>query len=286
MRAAARGPRSQGSPRACCAAVAIECGNDGQRRQVKQVSSGVSGARGGAVLPAARAPAIVASSAAGAAQADALLVMVTYPVARGAFTSLPESARWRQLDARAPATPGSVRATTLGNQRQTLAVLGYVRADASPFERLTLAGRMVREAAARNPRERRALLTGHGRRGARLARSAACGGARAGVRSAELPCAGAGRAAGAAPAAGERCGRRHALRRSRRPRHESHALAHRAPAQHARRARLPARDSRACAPPSPRPALAGRVGAAPRRRRGLPRRGAPATRCAAPASHT
>jgi leucyl aminopeptidase len=126
-------------------------GNDGQRRQVKQVSSGVSGARGGAVLPAARAPAIVASSAAGAARADALLVMVTYPVARGAFAPLPESARWRQLDARAPATPGSVRATTLSNQRQTLAVLGYIRADASPFERLTLAGRMVREAAARNP---------------------------------------------------------------------------------------------------------------------------------------
>ncbi|MFZ0008132.1 MAG: hypothetical protein WAK94_07840, partial [Steroidobacteraceae bacterium] len=115
------------------------------------MSSGVSGARGGAVLPAARPPAIVASSAAGAAQADALLVMVTHPVARGAFAPLPESARWRQLDARAPATPGSVRATTLGNQRQTLAVLGYVRADASPFERLTLAGRMVREAAARNP---------------------------------------------------------------------------------------------------------------------------------------
>jgi leucyl aminopeptidase len=125
--------------------------NDGQRRQVKQVSSRVAGSPGGAVLPAAHPPAILAASAARAADCDALLAMVPQPVPRGAFAPLPESARWRQLDARAPAVPGGVRTTALSNRRQTLAVLGYIRADASPFERLTLAGRMLKEAAARDP---------------------------------------------------------------------------------------------------------------------------------------
>jgi leucyl aminopeptidase len=114
------------------------------------VSSRVSGPRG-AVLPAARPPAILAGSAAQAAHCDVLLAMVPHPPARGAFASLPERARWRQLDARAPAAPGTVRTTTLSNRRQTLAVLGYIGADASTFERLTLAGRMLKEAAARNP---------------------------------------------------------------------------------------------------------------------------------------
>ena len=63
-----------------------------------------------------------------------------------------------------PPRPGTVRTTTLGNQRQTLAVLGYVRADASPFERLTLAGRMLKEAAARNPAS--VALSAPGRRAA------------------------------------------------------------------------------------------------------------------------
>jgi leucyl aminopeptidase len=124
--------------------------NDGQRRQVKQVSTRVAASPDGAVLPAALPPAVVAGRAR-AADCDALLALVPQPVPRRAFTPLPESARWRQLDARGPATAGSVRTTALGNRRQTLAVLGYLGADASPFDRLTLAGRMLKEAAARNP---------------------------------------------------------------------------------------------------------------------------------------
>ena len=103
------------------------------------------------MLPVARPPAILAGSTVRGADCDALLALVPHPLPRGALAPLPESARWRQLDARAPATPGSVRTSALSNRRQTLAVLGYIRADASPFERLTLAGRMLKEAAARNP---------------------------------------------------------------------------------------------------------------------------------------
>jgi leucyl aminopeptidase len=125
--------------------------NDGEQRQVKQVSPAGVGARGSALLPAAQAPAIVTASAASADELDALLAIVPYPPSAAALRSLPQSARWRELDARAPARPATVRTTVLGNRRHTLAVLGYLGSDASAFARLALAGRMLKEAAARNP---------------------------------------------------------------------------------------------------------------------------------------
>jgi leucyl aminopeptidase len=82
---------------------------------------------------------------------DALLAIVPLPATAAAFRRLPQSARWRELDARAPARAATVRTTALSNHRQTLAVLGYLKDDASAFERLSLAGRMLKEAAARNP---------------------------------------------------------------------------------------------------------------------------------------
>ncbi|MEJ1966712.1 MAG: leucyl aminopeptidase family protein [Gammaproteobacteria bacterium] len=66
-----------------------------------------------------------------------------------AFADLPEPERWRELHSRTKARAGSVRTTALANSRHTLAVLGYLQADASPFERLQLAGRMLKEASAR-----------------------------------------------------------------------------------------------------------------------------------------
>jgi len=45
-----------------------------------------------------------------------------------------------------------VRSTTLGNARQTLAVIGYRKHDSSAFERRTLAGKLLKEAAPREPR--------------------------------------------------------------------------------------------------------------------------------------
>lgn len=99
---------------------------------------------------------------------DALLAIVPLPVAAANLRQLPQSARWEQLHARAPARAGTVRSTVLGNRRHTLAVLGYLKSDASTFERLTLAGRMLKEAAARNPQT--VGLTGLGE--AALARTA------------------------------------------------------------------------------------------------------------------
>ncbi|MGA7539960.1 MAG: leucyl aminopeptidase family protein, partial [Steroidobacteraceae bacterium] len=66
--------------------------------------------------------------------------------------ALPESLRWRDLLARERPRAGAVRTTSLANRRQTLAVLGFLRAEASAFERLALAGRMMKELAARGPR--------------------------------------------------------------------------------------------------------------------------------------
>jgi leucyl aminopeptidase len=125
--------------------------NDGERRQVKQVRSHASRASGGLVLPPARAPAIVSAHPGDADGLDVVLAMVPHPPAAAAFRHLPESARWRELDARPGARAGTVRMTTLDNRRHTLAVLGYLGSDASAFERLSLAGRMLKEAAARNP---------------------------------------------------------------------------------------------------------------------------------------
>ena len=108
-------------------------------------------ARGSILLPSAHAPAIVNASGSDAGTLDALLAIVPHPADAAAFRRLPDSARWRELDAHAPARAGTVRTTTLANRRHTLAVLGYLGSDASAFERLTLAGRMLKEAATRSP---------------------------------------------------------------------------------------------------------------------------------------
>jgi len=67
------------------------------------------------------------------------------------FRSLPDSERWQELNARSRPRAGTVRTTVLTNRRQTLAVLGYIGAQASTFERLSLAGKMLKEVAAREP---------------------------------------------------------------------------------------------------------------------------------------
>jgi leucyl aminopeptidase len=125
--------------------------NDGEQRQVKQVTGRASGARAGTLLPGAHAPAIVTAARGAAQRLDALLVVVAPRAPAEIFRTLPESRRWRELDARAPARAGTVRTTSLSNPRQTLAVLGFLADEASAFERLTLAGRMLKEAAARHP---------------------------------------------------------------------------------------------------------------------------------------
>ena len=93
--------------------------NDGERRQVKQVRSGSVRARaGGAVrerplLPAAHAPDIVSAARLNPASLDALFAIVPYPPSEAALRRLPESARWRELEAHTPPRAGAVRSLRL-----------------------------------------------------------------------------------------------------------------------------------------------------------------------------
>lgn len=106
-----------------------------------------------ALLPSLDTPRILQQRmpARGAESLDALLAILPEDAGPEPLARLPEPRRWRQLHERDRARAGTVRSTTLANDRHTLAVLGYVRPGATAFERLTLAGRMVKEAASRKP---------------------------------------------------------------------------------------------------------------------------------------
>ena len=101
------------------------------------------------LLPPAAGPEIVRSRT--YADADALLVMMPESAGRESLARLPDGDRWRDLHAREKPRAGTVRTSTLANRRQTLAVLGFLGEEAGAFERLALAGRMLKEAAARSP---------------------------------------------------------------------------------------------------------------------------------------
>lgn len=103
-----------------------------------------------ALLPSSETPRIGRAGARTRADAwDAIFVIVPDNAAPRAFSGLPEPERWRELHSREKARKGSVRSTALANSRHALAVVGYVQADASPFERLSLAGRMLKELGSR-----------------------------------------------------------------------------------------------------------------------------------------
>jgi leucyl aminopeptidase len=115
------------------------------------VRSNATGPRGIALLPTAAPPEIVKTRARAADASDALLVIAAMPSEKELFRQLPESERWQELNARTPPRAGTVRTTVLSNRRQTLAVLGYIGAEATTFERLALAGRMLKEVGSRDP---------------------------------------------------------------------------------------------------------------------------------------
>ena len=94
-------------------------------------------------------------------QLDAVLAIVPEGATEKSLVRLPGAKRWQELHARRKARSGTVRSTALANNRQTLAVLGYLKADATPFECLTLAGRMLKEAGTRCPKAI-ALVTDEG----------------------------------------------------------------------------------------------------------------------------
>src|SRR4051812_13785447 len=112
----------------------------------------IPGPKSGSLLPPPEQPRVTrarGNSSARAGQWDAIFVIAPDTAQPRALADLPEPERWRELHSRAKPRVGSVRSTSLANSRHTLAVLGYSRADASPFERLQLAGRMLKEASAR-----------------------------------------------------------------------------------------------------------------------------------------
>ena len=104
-----------------------------------------------ALLPGAAIPKIAYASAAQFTDLDAILAIVPESAARPDLRPLPEAERWQELNARSKPRPGTVRSTVLTNRGQTLAVLGYIGAEASAFERLALAGRMFKEVSSRGP---------------------------------------------------------------------------------------------------------------------------------------
>src|SRR5262249_12467994 len=77
---------------------------------------------------------------------DALLVMAPENATAKSLARLPGAQRWQELHAREKARGGAVRSTVLANRRQTLAALGYLKANATPFETLALAGKMLKAA--------------------------------------------------------------------------------------------------------------------------------------------
>ncbi|HUI59504.1 MAG TPA: hypothetical protein VLX90_04745, partial [Steroidobacteraceae bacterium] len=117
-----------------------------------------TGARAGrhsvraALLPPRTMPVIAHAQAGTAGNLDAVLAIVPDSAAAEVFDPLPESGRWRELNARAKPRSGTVRTTVLANRRQTLAVIGYIGPNATAFQRLSLAGRMLKECATRAPR--------------------------------------------------------------------------------------------------------------------------------------
>jgi leucyl aminopeptidase len=110
-----------------------------------------SGNRHSPLLPRSSDLVIVKRRDLRADDADAVLALVPDVPGPDVFRHLPEPQRWQDLNARSQPRSGTVRTTALTNRRQTLAVLGYMRTEASAFERLALAGRMLKEAAGRNP---------------------------------------------------------------------------------------------------------------------------------------
>jgi leucyl aminopeptidase len=94
--------------------------------------------------------AVRAPGARAAAALDALLVVA--PLDGGKLLArLPEAPRWLALQRRAPVRAQHARSTMLANARQTCAVLAHARADTTAFQRLELAGRMLRELADLRP---------------------------------------------------------------------------------------------------------------------------------------
>ena len=127
--------------------------NDGEQRQVKQVSPSPSETRRSLVLPAARRAS--ASPAAPCRTPTSSTSCWSSSRCRLPPAALRAAAAQRALAGSctraAPARAGTVRSGSLGNAPRHARRLGYIKGGASAFERLSLAGRMLKEAARAPP---------------------------------------------------------------------------------------------------------------------------------------
>jgi leucyl aminopeptidase len=92
----------------------------------------------------------LARAARGASGAEAIVYLVAGE-AVPAFATLPEPTRWQALHRRGRPEAPALRTTILSNALQSTAVLAYAPRRASPFERLSLAGRALRALHERRP---------------------------------------------------------------------------------------------------------------------------------------
>ncbi|MEY4760499.1 MAG: hypothetical protein RLZZ200_355 [Pseudomonadota bacterium] len=84
---------------------------------------------------------------------DACLVLL--PVNAAPPAGLPERNRWLALHDRDKPHHADARCTALGGARDTAALLGYCKSGATPFEVLTVAGKLVQQALSLRPAARR-----------------------------------------------------------------------------------------------------------------------------------
>jgi leucyl aminopeptidase len=126
-----------------------------------------------APLPTAQTPQIRRAGSHSPDAFDALLVIAPPSAGPEIFSSLPQAQRWQELHARCAPRAGTLRSTVLANRRHTLAVLGYLGAEASNFERLSLAGRLLKEAAPHGVETLGLAVLGTGR-GGRASAAADC----------------------------------------------------------------------------------------------------------------
>ena len=81
------------------------------------------------------------------ARADAGVILLPAAEARAALAKLPQAALWQRLyQANRRTVPAPILSTRLANRRGTLVVVGFLPESPSAFQRLQLAGRLMREA--------------------------------------------------------------------------------------------------------------------------------------------
>lgn len=102
------------------------------------------------------------SSALGAQDFDAIIVIAHVKSIGEAFASLPDAESWQRLHAREPVRAATVRSGALVGAPDALAVIGYLGTEPTPFAQLALAGRLLSEIAARKPKRLGIAVVGFG----------------------------------------------------------------------------------------------------------------------------